>query len=110
MVGRAWRSLRTSPNYSSSVSTTAPLTPGLFSITLATIADPSRHVQYGFETIGPDVWITDVGPYGNVQLVGVPEPSTLVMLGIAAGGAGGLSPATRLEQSAFNARTTRPGN
>ena len=26
-----------------------------------------RHVQYGFETIGPDVWITDVGPNGNVQ-------------------------------------------
>lgn len=60
------------PDFSSSVSTTVPLTPGSFSISLATINDPTRHVQYGFETIGPDVWITDVGNYGVVQIA----PST----------------------------------
>jgi len=41
------------PDYSSSTSITVPLTPGIFSISLATT--PGTHVQYGFETIGPDV-------------------------------------------------------
>lgn len=57
------------PDFSSSVSTTVALTPGPFSISLATIADPARHVQYGFETIGPDVWVTDIGNYGTVTIV-----------------------------------------
>ena len=56
------------PDYSSSVSVTAPLVNGVFSINLATINDPLRHVQYGFETIGPDVWVTDVGPKGLIQI------------------------------------------
>ena len=59
------------------------LTPGNFSVSLNTINDPARHVQYGFETIGPDVWITDVGPYGNIQVTAVPEPMSLGMLGAA---------------------------
>ena len=74
------------PDFSSSNTITVPLTPGVFSISLATIDDPGRHVQYGFETIGPDVWITDVGPYGSVASHGVPEPATLSLLGIAACG------------------------
>ena len=72
------------PDYSSSVSVTAPLTPGVFNISLAANPDPLRHVQYGFETIGPDVWITDVGPYGSVQVTAIPEPVVLTMAGIAA--------------------------
>jgi hypothetical protein len=72
------------PDYSSSVSVTVPLTPGPFSINLTAIPDPNRHVQYGFETIGPDVWITDAGPVGNAQIASVPEPSTLVLCGVAA--------------------------
>lgn len=72
------------PDYSSNVSVTVPLTAGPFSISLPAINDPARHVQYGFETIGPDVWATDVGPYGNVQITGVPEPATLTLLGLAA--------------------------
>ena len=71
------------PDYSSNVSVTVPLTPGPFSISLAANADPARHVQYGFETIGPNVWVTDVGPYGNVQIAAVPEPAGLVLLGLA---------------------------
>lgn len=59
------------PDFSSSVSTTIPLTNGVFSISLATINDPTRHVQYGFETIGPDVWSTDVGNYGVVKIAPV---------------------------------------
>jgi len=53
---------------------------------LAAINDPGRHVQYGFETIGPDVWATDAGPYGNVQITGVPEPASLTLIGMAASG------------------------
>jgi hypothetical protein len=72
------------PDYSSNVTVTAPLNAGVFSISLDTIGSAGRHVQYGFETIGPDVWITDVGPKGNVQVTGVPEPATagLVSLGL----------------------------
>ena len=73
------------PDFSSSVSVTAPLVDGVFSISLATIAYPTRHIQYGFETIGPDVWITDVGSYGNIEITAVPEPSTLALLGLALG-------------------------
>jgi hypothetical protein len=87
--GNGWTSVAFikdfAPDYSSSVSTTVSLTPGNFSISLNTINDPARHVQYGFETIGPDVWITDVGPYGNIQLTAsVPEPMSLGMLGVGA--------------------------
>lgn len=56
------------PDYSSSNSITIPLTPGPFSISLALINDPARHVQYGFETIGVNVWSTDVAPFGNVKI------------------------------------------
>jgi len=64
------------PDYSSFVQTTIPLVPGPFSISLATGA--GRHIQYGFETIGRNVWITDVGPKGAAQVM-VPEPTTLVL-------------------------------
>jgi hypothetical protein len=76
------------PDYSSFVSTTVALTPGTFSITLPTISVPGRHVQYGFETIGVDVWVTDVVPYGKVDItaVTVPEPGTLALLGLGVAG------------------------
>lgn len=74
------------PDYSSSVSVTVPLVNGTFSVSLNTLNDPGRHIQFGFETIGPNVWITDVGPKGTVQLTGIPEPSivALAALGMAA--------------------------
>ncbi len=70
------------PDFSSSISTTVPLTPGVFSVSLDTNPAAGRHVQYGFETIGPDVWITDVGPKGTVQVTAVPEPATVGLLGL----------------------------
>ena len=63
------------PDYSSFVSTTIPLNPGVFSISLPTINNPARHIQIGFEMIGVDVWPTDVDPYGYVNITAVPEPT-----------------------------------
>jgi len=71
------------PDFSSFSQITVPLTPGVFSITLPTNPGAGRHVQYGFETIGPNVWVTDVGPKGNVQITSVPEPTGLALLGVA---------------------------
>ena len=85
-LGNGWTSVAFikdfAPDYSSSVSVTASLTPGEFTISLPTINDPTRHIQYGFETVGPDVWSTDVGPYGSIQITAVPEPATFALLGL----------------------------
>ena len=55
-------------DYSSFTTVTAPLVNGNFSISLATSAGSGRHVQYGFETTGVNVWPTDVGPFGSVRI------------------------------------------
>jgi hypothetical protein len=68
------------PDYSSFNLTTAPLVNGVFSITHATVNDPARHVQYGFETVGPNVWITDVAAMGSVQITAVPEPAAATLI------------------------------
>ena len=83
-LGNGWTSVAFikdfAPDFSSFTSVTAPLVNGVFNISLALDPDPARHVQFGFETIGPDVWITDVGPYGSIQVI--PEPASLAILGI----------------------------
>jgi hypothetical protein len=85
-LGNGWTSVAFikdfAPDYSSSVTVTVPLDVGTFSISLPTINDPARHIQYGFETIGPDVWITDVAPYGSIQIAAVPEPTAVGLLGL----------------------------
>jgi hypothetical protein len=55
------------PDFSSVVTAMIPIpASGSFSISLNTINDPARHVQYGFQIIGPCVWVTDLAPYGAV--------------------------------------------
>ncbi len=74
------------PDYSSSVTTTIPITPGPFSLSLATIPDPARHVQYGFQVKGVNVWFTDTAPFGNAVIsTAIPAPMSAVAL--LAGGA-----------------------
>lgn len=74
------------PDYSSFNVISAPLIAGEFSINLDTIADPARHVQFGFTTVGPNVWVTDVGPLGSVQITAVPEPTIPALLTLGAAG------------------------
>ena len=71
------------PDYSSFNIQTVPLTPGDFSVTLNTLAGAGRHVQYGFQTVGPNVWPTDVASKGAVTLTAIPEPAGLALLGVA---------------------------
>jgi hypothetical protein len=71
------------PDYSSFNIQTVPLTPGDFSVTLNTLAGAGRHVQYGFQTVGPNVWPTDVASKGAVQVIGIPEPTGLALVGVA---------------------------
>ena len=59
-------------------SSTMAVTPGLFSINLATTA--GHHIQYGFETIGPNARLDEVAGFGLVEVTAVPEPSTAVLL------------------------------
>lgn len=56
------------PDYSSFNEAAVDLTPGNFSISLGTAPDPARHVQYGFYTVGPCVWVTDAGLFGSVVI------------------------------------------
>jgi hypothetical protein len=68
------------PDYSSHVPVTVPLnSDGTFSVSMNTIPMAGRHVQFGFETTGVNVWATDVASYGNIQIIGVPEPSSLIL-------------------------------
>ena len=84
-LGNGWTSVAFikdfSADYSSFVQTTVSMNPGNFSISQALSADPGHHIQYGFETIGSDVWATDAANFGNIQLTAVPEPASLIALG-----------------------------
>lgn len=72
------------PDYSSSTSVTVPLVGGaFFSISLATT--PGHHIQYGFETIGPNANPATVNALGSVSVI--PEPTSLALFGLLGVGA-----------------------
>ena len=87
-AGHGWTSVAFikdfAPDYSSFAATTVALPAGVFSVSLATIADPARHVQFGFETIGPDVWAGDPLSGPSVTIIAVPEPTSIALAGLAA--------------------------
>jgi len=70
------------PDFSSFVESSIPVTAGAFSVSLLTDADPLRHVQWGFQTRGENVWITDTEPFGNVMITTIPAPASLALLGL----------------------------
>ncbi len=70
------------PDFSSFNETLVQLTgTGAFSISLATDPGLGRRVQYGFQTVGVNVWVTDLAPFGNV-VIAVPAPASLALVGI----------------------------
>jgi hypothetical protein len=71
------------PDFSSFNEVSVPIAPGPFSISLNADAGAGRHVQYGFQVVGENVWATDVGPFGNAMIRTIPEPGTLALLGFA---------------------------
>ena len=78
-------------DFSSSVDVFADIdASGSFSISLDTINDASRHVQWGVQVSGVNVWITDTAAFGNVVFATVPTPGSLALLGL-----GGLAAARR---------------
>lgn len=70
------------PDYSSLNQTFVPLDAGPFSISLATDPGSGRHVQYGFQVKGVNVWVTDVAPFGNVMIATIPTPASVALLGL----------------------------
>jgi hypothetical protein len=70
------------PGFSSVVETIVPLSStGAFSISMNTINDPARIVQYGFQVKGQNVWITDIAPFGNM-VIAVPTPGAAALIGL----------------------------
>lgn len=69
-------------DYSSSVDTVVALAGGPQTISLGTINDPARHVQYGFQFVGENVWITDTAPFGSIVIGAIPEPGTFLLAGL----------------------------
>jgi hypothetical protein len=57
------------PDFSSfNVSSVVLSSVGPFSISLDTVNDAARHVQYGFQMTGVNVWVTDVEPFGSITV------------------------------------------
>lgn len=72
------------PDFSSFNEAIVPIGAGPFSISLNTLAGAGRHVQYGFQSKGVNVWFTDVAPFGNVTIATIPAPASAVMLALGA--------------------------
>ena len=57
------------PDFSSFNQVIVPMpASGDFSLSINTVNDPARHVQWGFEMRGACVWVTDLAPYGTVVI------------------------------------------
>jgi hypothetical protein len=57
------------PDFSSFIGSQIPLpASGPFSVTLNTLPGTGRHVQWGFQMVGVNVWVTDVAPFGSVTI------------------------------------------
>lgn len=62
--------------------TSIAATAGAFSISLATVADNSRFVQWGFQVRGVNVWVTDTAPFGNMVIRTIPTPGAMATLAL----------------------------
>lgn len=69
-------------DFSSFTETRIAMTAGAFSISHATDAGAGRHVQWGFQTIGENVWDGDEGPFGTAVISTVPTPASAALIGL----------------------------
>jgi len=69
-------------DFSSFTETTASAVDGAFSIDLATDAGAGRHVQWGIQVRGENVWVTDTAPFGTLVVATVPTPGAMTLLGL----------------------------
>ena len=69
------------PDFSSFNETAIPLTPGAFSISLNTDPGAGRHVQWGFQVTGVNVWVTDTAPFGTA-VIQTPTPGAVSLLAL----------------------------
>lgn len=67
------------PDYSSFQESSVVLTSGQFSVTLNTLAGAGRHVQYGFNVQGENVWVTDAASFGTVVVGDETTPSATIV-------------------------------
>lgn len=70
------------PDFSSFTETSVSATAGAFSISLDTDAGLGRHVQYGFQVRGENVWFTDTSPFGSLVVSTVPTPASMALMGM----------------------------
>ena len=70
------------PDYSSFTGATVALTPGVDSVSFVIPDAPTDHVQYGFETDGPDTNPQSAAALESVIINPVPEPASLAVLGL----------------------------
>lgn len=64
---------------------------GNYQLSLAAINDSARHVQWGLQIYGPDIWAADsaqLAAAGSATVDAIPEPSTYAMLALGAAGLG----------------------
>jgi len=69
-------------DFSSSNDIFVPVTAGAFSVSLNTLVGAGRHLQYGFQMKGENVWFTDTAPFGNVVIGTVPAPASAGLLAL----------------------------
>lgn len=70
------------PDYSSVIETYLPIVPGAFSFSANLDPGLGRHVQYGTQVIGANVWPTDVDLFGHAVIGTIPEPGSLCLLAL----------------------------
>ena len=72
------------PDYSSFTSAIVPLTSGVETISLLTSANAGDHVQFGFETFGPNTSSSSpaASEFAEIAPVAAPEPSSLALAGL----------------------------
>lgn len=80
------------PDFSSFTTTTQAITStGDFVINLVASGDSGRHVQWGVQMVGPNIWGTDsaqLATAGSATIEAIPEPSTYALLALGAAGLG----------------------